>query len=287
MTQGMPSEKKRTAMQPSAALVMIMAAPLYTEGITGRFMNELDLSSGVELKEQCDFICPWYGEVVLDRKFLVHHLASVHIAASPCPCRVVIPAAGMSPLALQLIEEWNSDKLAEVIEFDIAGMQEKKKIYQRLVPGESHRLKCSSADINSQTDLQRILPEPPSMLPTILILEGITYYLPPDTITHLLCHFSTPDRRNRAVIEYMQPCGDFSPGREALPKGVFRCIMDACGLEKVFPYHITDMTRIVEQAGGTIVRQYSLTDMEWMRTGENKYFPRREDGWKWCADVDL
>ena len=63
--------------------------------------------------------------------------------------------------------------------------------------------------------------------------------------------------------------------------------MDACGLEKVFPYHISDMKRIVEQAGGTIVRQYSLTDMEWMRTGKNKYFPRTEDGWKWCADVDL
>ncbi len=274
-------------MQPTAALVMTMAAPLYTEGVVGKFMEELDLSSGIELKGQCDYICPWYGEVVLDRKFLVHHLASAHIATSPCPCRVVIPAAGMSPLALQLIEEWNSDKLAEVIEFDIAGMPEKKEIYQHLVPGESHRLKCSSADIKSQADLHRILPEPRTLLTTILVLEGITYYLPPEIITHLLCHFSTPDRRNRAIIEYMQPCGDFSPGRAALPKGVFRCIMDACGLEKVYPYHISDIKRIVELVGGQIIRQYSLTDMEWLRTGENRYFPRTEDGWKWCADVEL
>jgi len=188
MPQDKQVKKQGTAMQPTAALVMTMAAPLYTEGVVGKFMEELDLSSGIELKGQCDYICPWYGEVVLDRKFLVHHLASAHIATSPCPCRVVIPAAGMSPLALQLIEEWNSDKLAEVIEFDIAGMPEKKEIYQHLVPGESHRLKCSSADIKSQADLHRILPEPRTLLTTILVLEGITYYLPPEIITHLLCH---------------------------------------------------------------------------------------------------
>jgi hypothetical protein len=287
MSQEIPAKNQGTALQPSAALVMIMAKSLFTEGIVGKFMDELDLSSGIELKEQCDFICPWYGEVVLDRKFLVHHLTSAHIAASPVPCRVVIPAAGMSPLALQLIEEWNSDKLAEVIESDIAGMKEKEKIYQHLVPGESCRLKCITADINSESDLRRILPESHIMLTTILVLEGITYYLPPDTITRLLCYFSTPDRRNRAIIEYMQPCGDFSPGREALPKGIFRCIMDACGLEKVFPYHISDMIRIVELAGGQVVRQYSLTDMELMRTGENRYFPKTEDGWKWCADAEL
>jgi O-methyltransferase involved in polyketide biosynthesis len=287
MTQEMPPGKKRTAMQPSAALVMIMAEPLYKEGITKKFMNELDLSSGIRLKEKCDSVCPWYGEVVLDRKYLVHHLASAHIASSHLPCRVVIPAAGMSPLALQLVSEWNDEKLTEVIEFDLAGMQDKNKIYRRLVPHELHRLKSLTADISSEREINLIIPDTDLKTFTILILEGITYYLPPDTISRLICHFSSHNRRNRAIIEYTQPCGDFSPERQQLPKGIFRCIMDACGLDRIYPYRISDIEHFVTMAGGEVVHQYSLTEMEKMRTGKNKYFPRIEDGWKWCADAEL
>jgi O-methyltransferase involved in polyketide biosynthesis len=287
MDAGKRAGKKRTAMQPSAALVMIMAQSLYHEGIAARFMDELDLSSGTGLKEQCDSVCSWYGEVVLDRKYLIHHLVSAHIAASSRPCRVVIPAAGMSPLALQLCSTWNNEKLAEVIEFDLAGMHDKLKIYRHLVPEESGRLKCHSADIGSEGDLRRILPEPDSPLTTILVMEGITYYLRPETILHLLRHFSTPDTGNHAIIEYMQPCGDFSRERQDLPRKIFRRIMDSCGLEQVYPYHTAEIEEFVRLAGGTVTRQYSLTDMERIRTGKNRYFPRTEDGWKWVADARL
>ncbi len=266
---------------------MLLAAPLYQEGLLRRYVDRLDLSSGEPLKAQYDAICAWYGEVVLDRKFLIHALVSDHISRSDHPCRVIIPAAGMAPLGIQLVNEWDPGKLREIIEFDLTGMPEKQEIYDSLLPDETARLHCRTADLGSTTDLERVVPRVGPGQTDIVVLEGITYYIPGETIAGLLRRFASPDGRNHAIIEYTQPCEDFSAERRTFPRETFRCIREACGLPKVYPYHIHEIEGFVQAAGGCVDRQYSLTDMERGRTGANRYFPEVSDGWKWICDARI
>src|SRR5512138_3113305 len=112
-------------LHPTAALVMLWSGDLYRTGRPARFRENLDLSAGLDLKQRCDRVCPWYHEVILNRKWLISRRAARFIRKAGTPCQVIIPAAGQSPLALELLDSC-SGKITSVIETDVAGMEEKQ-----------------------------------------------------------------------------------------------------------------------------------------------------------------
>ncbi len=68
------TDDTRIKLNDTAALVMAWAAPLYAEGMVGAFFNQLDLSRGHNLLTRCEAVCPWYGEVIRNRKHFIRHL---------------------------------------------------------------------------------------------------------------------------------------------------------------------------------------------------------------------
>jgi len=56
---------------PTAALVMRWALPFYEKSPALRFAEQLDLSGGEQLYSGCSAICPWYGEVIQNRKYFM------------------------------------------------------------------------------------------------------------------------------------------------------------------------------------------------------------------------
>jgi hypothetical protein len=90
-------------LEPTAALVMDWAKDLYLTGSAAAFVARLDLSAGHRMRRECDSICPWYPEVMMNRKWFIRHAASVIIAAIDGPCQALILASGKSPLALELL----------------------------------------------------------------------------------------------------------------------------------------------------------------------------------------
>jgi hypothetical protein len=61
-------------LEHTAALVTSWAAPLHADGPTAAFIAQLDLSQGQELLARCNGACPWYGEVICDRKHVISQL---------------------------------------------------------------------------------------------------------------------------------------------------------------------------------------------------------------------
>jgi hypothetical protein len=98
------SMAKPTNLEPTAALVMLWARGLYRTGSAARFCSCLDLTAGERMRWECEAVCPWYGEVILNRKWFIRHLAAGFIADACTPCQIVVPAAGKSPLALELLD---------------------------------------------------------------------------------------------------------------------------------------------------------------------------------------
>lgn len=112
---------------------MVWARALYSKGIAHRYLQMLDLSSADKLIPECDEICDWYGEVILNRKYTIRHCAEQQLKSAHVPHRVIILASGKTPLGLELLAHYNS-KIEQVIEIDTCGLNDKKEMFQRIAP---------------------------------------------------------------------------------------------------------------------------------------------------------
>ena len=88
----------------TAALVMSWSMSLYKNGLARSYVNRLDLSAGNALLMKCNEVCSWYDEVILDRKHFMRCLVeNVLRSSNEGPWQIVIPAAGVSSLSLELL----------------------------------------------------------------------------------------------------------------------------------------------------------------------------------------
>lgn len=268
-------------LEPTAALVMEWARDLYRTGNASRFCSRLDLSAGFRMKQECDAICPWYPEVMMNRKWFIRHLATEMLADSEDLCQVIILAAGKSPLALELLEI-HPEMITSVIETDIAWMEQKQEIYRSVAPDVAEKIRCLHADIyKSKETILAIhgtgMFDPD--IPSIIVFEGISYYLPPGISTRILSLFSSESRQNRVILDSLLPCRLVREDRRYISRGIWRIIHRDCNIRHTITYSPEEMAAMLSPAGCEEIRHHSMDEMERLRTGESRYFPTSHDGW--------
>jgi hypothetical protein len=278
-----------TDLEPTAALVMLWTRDLYRTGSAARFYSRLDLSAGVRMKRECDKVCPWYGEVVLNRKWFIRHLVTGFIETAGAPCQIIIPAAGKSPLALELLDTCG-EKIASVTELDITGMARKQQLYKETAPSHAGKIRCVPADLydlpdaaGAIRDTGRYIPG----LPTVVITEGISYYIPPAILSGIITLFASGNKKNRAVLDYMLPCRLVREERRHIPQGIWKIINRDCNPDGTVTYSPEEMEQALIRAGCDRVVQHSMHNIELRRTGTNRYFPTVPDGWIRIAEGRL
>jgi O-methyltransferase involved in polyketide biosynthesis len=279
------TDDSSTKLNDTAALVMSWAAPLYTEGKVGAFFNELDLSRGHALLMHCHKVCPWYGEVIQNRKHFIKHLIECELRSSATPYQVVIPGAGISPLALELLVN-HPERVARAIEVDTVGMEEKRALYDLIIPDLTDRVSCITLDITSQgfsCETLRAQAAYNAEISTIVLLEGISYYIAEEDLRRAIAVFQSDQHRNRIVLEYMLPCELVKEARRPIPRGIFETIGTYAELQHLQCYSPSHVEQLFESAHGAVIAHYDLFDMEHLRTGERTWFAERDDGWVGCT----
>jgi len=278
-----------TRLEPTAALVMLWSEKLYRTGSAARFYSRLNLSEGMQMLSECDRACPWYHEVTINRKWFIRHLAGRFIRSTGGPCQLILPAAGKSPLALELLDDCGN-AIVSVIEIDIRGMDEKERLYREIVPEYAHRIDCVAADLfdlpgtmNAIGKTGRYDPE----IPSCVIPEGISYYLPPDKLAGIISLFASPVMMNRVIFDYMLPCRLVPAHRQKYPKGVWKIINRDCNPDGTVTYSNSEMKAMLEKAGCGHILHHSMHEIEYLRSGLNNYFPAVEDGWTLIAEGGL
>ena len=273
---------KKIRLEPTASLVMRMAEPLYRRGKIKRYFSRLDLSSGEALLEQCSQICAWYAQVILNRKHYISGNVRDYIRRNKKPVQIIIPAAGKTPLGMELVLNKRL-RIASVFETDITGMREKKRLAAELFPEISGRIHFFKADI-SKYGWEKIIfrhraykPERPSLI----ILEGISYYLPPASLLKTIACFKTQNRSNAVMFEYKIPDENVSSERRAIPRAVFGAIRKDCKTA-LTAYTRKQLTGMLESVGAEILSAADMARMEKLRTGKNRFFKRSADGWIEC-----
>ena len=280
-------ELNKLRLHPTAALVILWSLPLYSTGPppVREFLEMLDLSSGEDLFRRCNAICDWYGEVILNRKHFIKCLIEKLLDESEEgvgeKMQIVILAAGKSPLSLELLIE-NPARIAKIFEMDLAGIEEKMKLYSRLAPDIARKLRCLTADVTSDDLLFQLAgegfnPEAPS----IILMEGISYYLPKEDLEKIFSKFRSGGR-NQFIVEYLVPCSELKSARRRSPKGIFSLIRKEAGADGTICYTELELSRMFHRSGGREISCTDMSEMELLRLGFNRHFCERKDGWIKC-----
>ena len=241
------------------------------------------------MRDACDRACPWYAQVTLNRKFWIRRLAGAFIKETGRPCQIILPAAGKSPLALELLDDCG-DAIASVIEIDIRGMEEKAGLYRKAAPQHAEKIRCVTADLfdipKTATAIGRTGIYDPKVT-SCIIPEGISYYIPQNLLARMVSLFSTRDRTNRIIFDYMLPCRLVNEERRQYPRGVWRVINRDCNRNLTITYSPDELGDLLAHAGCIPVLHHSMHDIERHRTGTNTFFHAPADGWIQIAEGRL
>lgn len=275
---------EKLRLEPTAALVMKWACKLYNEGPARKYVNHLDLSSGDKLLKECNSVCNWYEEVILNRKSFIKHLIEQELRNFEGKFQLIFLAAGKSPLPLEITFE-NPGRIHRVFEVDTSGMEDKMRLYLHLFPELAARTQCITADITSP-DIIEVLGRQKGGyrqdIRSIVILEGISYYLTKQDLKNIIARFRS-GRENIFIIEYMVPGTYIDHPRKSIPEKVFNIIQDYCRLTVINSYTQDELREMFLEEGGNLTECYSMVEMELHRTGSNTYFKKPGDGWIQCA----
>jgi hypothetical protein len=119
--------------------------------------------------------------------------------------------------------------------------------------------------------------------PTLVISEGISHYLTINDLKKLLIDFSSPQRQNSFLMEYLVPLEHVKPVRREISEEIFKLITTCCNLPLTSRYSYDELDGLFKAVWGKITEHYNLQAMEYLRTRTNKYFNSGEDGWVECV----
>lgn len=275
----MRKNQAKYRLEPTAAMVMLWARELYRKGLPKRYLATLDLGAAEKVLEQCHKVCPWYGEIILDRKYLIKHLAQDRLRSAKKPQRVIILGAGKSPLSLELLAN-RAFAPDQIIEVDTRGLSVKKRIFKKIAPAISEKIDFVSADITSPKAgrVYKAAAESPS----IIILEGLSYYISVRKFKKMLRIFRSKDLGNLLIVEYLLPFTCVAEEKRFIPRAILSTARRIGGLRALTHYTGDKIRKIIAAAGGKPERRFTVKDMERLRTGKNRYFKRHNEGWIEC-----
>ena len=267
----------------TAALVMLWASGYYdTDSLVGTYFRRLDLSRGRQLLEHYNSICPWYAEVIINRKHFIKNTVEELIKNDEKPTIIVNVGAGFSPLALEL-SPLLCDRI-RFIELDRSNMNRKHQLYAELIPKQSRFISCIESDIADTANLTETLSKEtgdPAHTRLIVVMEGLSYYIGRPTMERVFASLSDLAPDLSIVFEHLKPCRLVSGDRRFIPYRIFSHVRDYTTLDHMTTYAKDEIRAML---GPDFSFNYCDMDvMEMRRTGSGRYFPTSDSGWLSCA----
>jgi O-methyltransferase involved in polyketide biosynthesis len=244
--------------------------------LSSKYLKFLNLDSAKELYFKCNQVWPFYSEVIKNRKKCVWDFTRFGLDDENI-LQVIILGAGMDPLSLDIISKNQSIKTFE-IDFS---MDEKRSVFEKMDSTILDSLSLISADLKKPKELLKSLKKSgwDSKFPTLVVLEGISYYLSEKVMNNILRLFKTENKKNRIVLEYLVTHDLVSKKGAINAKKIFDLIAEDTGLDEITRYNQTKIKKMIETLNGSLVKISTMKEMEWNRTGENVFFKRSKSGW--------
>ncbi len=256
---------------------MMADGQVHTSGIARRFLDMLDLGSGRELFEKCVSYWPHYHHVVKNRKSCILNLTCSTIANDGIE-QVVVLGAGLDPLSLEIHTRHAGCKIFEI---DVANMDTKTAMLQSISPSITDFIKCITLDLSNTDAITSSLlksgwnPDAPSLM----LLEGISYYLAADALWKTIGMLKSASGTNRIILEYFVPSEKISKDRLPIARYPFDLIASDAGIAHITRYDVDDIAARAERLGGKLLQHYDMGRMEQERMPESTLFKTPQSGW--------
>ena len=224
---------KMLKLSSTSALVLLWAQQAsYKSTAAIDYLSHLDLEDGKTLYKQCEEVCPYYDEVIKNRKKGVLHLLNSSFSNDEETSQLVIAGAGFDALSLEIMELYPH---VNIFEIDEDKMQAKSRIVTKLNSTLKKNINFIEGNILNISYLCKSLIahgwDP--LKSTLLVLEGITYYLPTESLQNLI-HAINPDL---VIFEFLKQRDEISTDRVNIPDRVFGPISSQCGLSNIVKYN--------------------------------------------------
>lgn len=260
-------------LSSTSALVLLWARQECCQSKRARdYLSRLDLEDGKMLYERCKEICPYYDEVIKNRKFGVINLIKKYFTEKKGSQQLVIAGAGFDALGIEVMALYPHVK---VFEIDKENMNIKSRLATKLDNESKKNIAFIEVNLLNISDVYRSLSahgwDPTK--PTLLIFEGISYYLPTVSIQKLV-QVINPDW---IIFEFLKQDEDVALDRVNIPKKVFGLISSLCELPHIGRYSYSQLEKLFNNI--SIQAKYSMKRLEEMRTGSNRFFPTEDSGW--------
>ena len=260
----------------SAFVTLLAGREVHTSPASLRYLDMLDLSPGEDLLRRCYEVWPHLDQLVKNRKKCVLEETLECISAGAR--QVVILGSGIDTLSLEIVSRVSD---VAVYELDTDNLDAKQSLLNEAAPEDADRVACVTADLGRAAEAvtKTVAAGWRSDIPSVLVLEGISYYLREPAMWEIIRRFGT-GAENDIILEYIIPARYIAPERVHIPDDVFDTIQEymstPLAISRMDPARIRE---IAAGTGGHVLRRHTMHSMEKSRTGTNRHFPTESSGW--------
>ena len=281
ITKKVLSVLKSINRSSTSALVLLLATDsitdvVHTSQAAKRYLDTLYLAPGQEMYAKCMRFWPHYPDVIKNRKTCILEMTDDAIRGGIT--QVVVFGAGFDVLSLDVVSRFKDCRFFEV---DVANMDEKNQIIRSVDSLLGNRIRCIEMDISGSADVMAVLVEHGWDVdaPSLVIFEGISYYLPESTLWSVINMFGSISKQNQIILEYMVPNGEIQRERVPVAEYLFNLIAGDSELCRITQYGAEDIESRIRNLGGRLLRHDGMMEIEKRRTSENTVFPTARSGW--------
>ena len=237
----------------TAAMVMILGGEKMAVTPAGkRLIQSLDLSEGEELAKIALRDSPAAAHRIQLRKLLIRTwMKEIQLSGSPITRNIIIPGAGLAPLAL----DWCSQhEDAHATELDYENVEEKNQLIAHCSDASvSARIRCVECDLRNIATTERKLLASGwnSSAPALWIIEGLSYYISHEELVALIRFALAGNHRNRVIMEFSGPRETLTEDARAATEKYHQFIGTLLGGHDLA---ITNINAVVEESGAELQR---------------------------------
>lgn len=258
-------------------------------GDAARYMELLGAGGGggrgARIAARCERVWPHYGEVVRNRKSCVRRLAMRSLRGGRIG-QAVILGAGLDPLSVEIAAR--TGYAAVSYEIDAAPARRKRRMIEEASAAAAGCVRHVTADLerSSPRSIASALERRGwrADMPSLVVAEGVSYYLRKATLRGLLGPFRTGGGTGRIVLEYLRDAASVAPEGARIAGAVFGIFAEGTGVGRLSRYSDAEAAGLVAggaagRGGAGAIATVGPAEMERMRTRRNRLFKDDSDGW--------
>ncbi len=171
---------------------------------------------------------------------------------------------------------------AKVFDIDIENMQLKKNLFKEVSEGDfENRVEFIESDITDTKSMTENLIKHGwnKNKKSIVIAEGISYYITEDELWNIFAMFQTKDKSNYIILESRVPSEKVTEERRYIQEKVWEYLTAALTLKFITRYFDEKVKEYAHRINAEVIEKYTMKDIEKLRFGTNEIFPSDDSGW--------